>query len=97
MRIERPKATIVAAWMVTIGMVIAAVEPVLPAETPTWVRTALAILAVVLAAALRSPVVRGDRTDDDPPMHAGSRRRTLSRALTPRERPEPPQRPGGAS
>jgi len=46
--------TIIAGWLLTLGMVIAAVLPVLPPDTPTWVHQTLAIVAVIIAAVLQS-------------------------------------------
>ena len=87
MRIERPTTGTLAGWIVTIAAVLAAVEPVLPEDTPAWVRTALAVAAVVLAALLRSPVVDAARDgDDDDDDDAGSARSARSSASSPRKR-----------
>ena len=44
----------VVGWLTSVGMVLAAVLPVLPASTPTWLREVLAVLAVGIAATLQS-------------------------------------------
>lgn len=46
--------TIALGWLLTLSMIIAAVTPVLPPETPHWLHTALGIAAVVIAAILQS-------------------------------------------
>ena len=77
MRIEKPSRTTVAGLLVTIAAVVAAVEPVLPEGTPQWLRTALAIAAVVAAVLLRSPLVA--EPGYGPPKAPGGRqgRRTI--------------------
>ena len=44
----------VGGWLLTLSMVLAAVLPVLPAATPTWLRELLAVAAVAIAATLQS-------------------------------------------
>lgn len=41
-------------WLTSVSMVLAAVLPVLPASTPTWLREMLALAAVAVAATLQS-------------------------------------------
>lgn len=85
MRIEKPSRTTVAGLLVTIAAVVAAVEPVLPEGTPQWLRTALAIAAVVAAALLRSPLVAGD----GPPKAPGGRQARRTIVLPRRDGSEP--------
>lgn len=44
----------VAGWLTSVSMVLAAVLPVLPESTPTWLREVLALAAVAVAATLQS-------------------------------------------
>jgi hypothetical protein len=44
----------VAGWLTSVSMVLAAVLPVLPGATPLWLREVLAVLAVGIAATLQS-------------------------------------------
>jgi len=44
----------VAGWLTSVSMVLAAVLPVLPESTPSWLREVLAVLAVGIAATLQS-------------------------------------------
>ena len=44
----------VVGWLTSVSMVLAAVLPVLPASTPTWLREMLALAAVAVAATLQS-------------------------------------------
>ncbi len=44
----------VVGWLTSVSMVLAAVLPVLPESTPTWLREVLAVLAVAIAATLQS-------------------------------------------
>ena len=44
----------VVGWLTSVSMVLAAVLPVLPESTPTWLREVLALLAVAVAATLQS-------------------------------------------
>lgn len=44
----------VVGWLTSVSMVLAAVLPVLPEATPTWLREVLALLAVAVAATLQS-------------------------------------------
>ena len=44
----------VGGWLLTLSMVLAAVLPVLPSATPTWLRELLAVAAVAIAATLQS-------------------------------------------
>jgi hypothetical protein len=44
----------VAGWLTSVSMVLAAVLPVLPEATPSWLREVLAVLAVAIAATLQS-------------------------------------------
>lgn len=44
----------VVGWLTSVSMVLAAVLPVLPEATPTWLREVLALTAVAVAATLQS-------------------------------------------
>ena len=44
----------VVGWLTSVSMVLAAVLPVLPEATPSWLREVLAVLAVGIAATLQS-------------------------------------------
>ena len=44
----------VVGWLTSVSMVLAAVLPVLPTSTPTWLREVLALLAVAVAATVQS-------------------------------------------
>jgi hypothetical protein len=44
----------VVGWLTSVSMVLAAVLPVLPEATPSWLREVLAVLAVAIAATLQS-------------------------------------------
>lgn len=50
----RVTLAMVAGWLTSVSMVLAAVLPVLPEATPTWLREVLAVLAVAVAATLQS-------------------------------------------
>lgn len=50
----RVTVPMIVGWLTSISMVLAAVLPVLPAATPTWLREVLAVLAVAVAATLQS-------------------------------------------
>ena len=50
----RVTVPMVVGWLTSVSMVLAAVLPVLPASTPTWLREVLAVLAVGIAATLQS-------------------------------------------
>lgn len=50
----RVTVPMIVGWLTSVSMVLAAVLPVLPAATPTWLREVLAVLAVGIAATLQS-------------------------------------------
>lgn len=50
----RITVAMVAGWLTSVSMVLAAVLPVLPEATPSWLREVLAVLAVAVAATLQS-------------------------------------------
>lgn len=50
----RVTLAMVAGWLTSVSMVLAAVLPVLPEATPSWLREVLAVLAVGIAATLQS-------------------------------------------
>lgn len=44
-------------WLVSIGMVLTAVTPALPADAPEWLRQSIIIGALVVAALTHSPLL----------------------------------------
>jgi len=50
----RVTVPMIVGWLTSISMVLAAVLPVLPAATPTWLREVLALLAIAVAATVQS-------------------------------------------
>lgn len=47
--------TQVVSWMASLSLVLTAITPVLPATAPEWLRQALVLAAVALAALTHSP------------------------------------------
>lgn len=50
----RVTVPMIVGWLTSVSMVLAAVLPVLPTSTPTWLREVLAVLAVGIAATVQS-------------------------------------------
>lgn len=81
----------IAGWLATITLIVTALLPVLPDSSPFWVRNALVIVGVIVAALTHSPLLNTVPVPEAP-------KPVVPAPVIPPTNPPPPMTgPGGAA